>query len=109
MSYTVGEHVMLLPSESMLAAKNSAVYNDGPYIITAVLSDSIYEIRREHKHDSNVVHYSKILGRVSSEGNAPTPGPPGVDPSTLFNVSVCQTSDGAEKWNPKSQTLHAAL
>ena len=95
MSYTVGERVMLRPSESMLAAQNSAVSSDGPYIIAAVLSDSNYEIRREHEHDSKVVHYSRILGRVSSEGNAPTSGHPGVDPSTTFNVAACQTSDGA--------------
>ena len=95
LSYAVGDRVMLRPSESVLCAQNSAAKNDGPYIITAVLDDANYQISREHAPDSQVVHYSSILGRVSSEGNAPTSDPSGVDPSTIFNVAACQTSDGA--------------
>ena len=93
-SYSVGERVMLRPSELMFHAQG-ATKSDGPYIITGVLDENNYKVRREHEHYSQVVHYSRILSRFSSEGKAHTSDPPGVDPQTSQDVAACQTSDRA--------------
>jgi len=108
--YTVGERVMLRPSESMRNAKSSAEFNDGPYIITDTLGDVSYKIRREHEHYSQVVHFSRILCRLPDEGIAHTPDPSGVPQMTNQDVAVCQTSDSnVASWLNDAATQHPLI